>query len=375
LNKQFIFDEPIFVTKAKLPEFEQYSERIKSIWKNNWLTNNGPLLNELKGKLTNYLNVSEIELFSNGHQALEIAIKALDLKGEIITTPFTFVSTVHAIKNCGIEPVFCDIDPVTLNINPDEIVKLITPKTSAILPVHVFGVPCDHNQISEIAKKHNLKLIYDAAHAFGVEVDGKGIGTFGDVSMFSLHATKVYNTIEGGALTFNDRQFGGKVFKQKNFGLSSATSVDFVGTNAKLNEFQAAMGLCNLESINEDIANREAIYHAYCSKLKDVNINFIEFDKNVKANYSYFPILLPNKEIRDLIFENLQKYNIFTRKYFYPVCNDFECYKETPYLTPIARDIGNRVLCLPMYSELSIDAVNQISNALIYELSQTNVLV
>lgn len=370
-KNELIFKEKINVTQPKLPDFTMYVELIKEIWEEKWLTNNGPLHERFKFKVKETLNVANAELFTNGHLALEIAIKALQLKGEVITTPFTFASTTHAIVNNGLKPVFCDIDPKTYNIDADKIEGLITPNTSAIVAVHVFGTPCDVVKIEQIAKKHNLKVIYDAAHAFGVEINGKGIGTFGDVSMFSLHATKVFHSIEGGLLTYKDDSLTPIIKALKNFGITSPESVDYVGTNAKMNEFQAAMGLCNLETIWNDIASRKKIYEEYVEGLKDQSaVKLLQTAENVKANYAYFPIVLPSNKIRDDLFEGLKEYNVYTRKYFYPIINDFSCYHTNSDNTPIAKEISDCILCLPMYTELGLPKVKQITEIINLELGE-----
>lgn len=373
MKKELKFTQAMHVTQHRLPDFDLYCNQIKEIWDRKWVTNDGLLHERFKSELKRYLKVSEAELFTNGHLALETAIKALGLEGEIITTPFTFASTVHAITNCGLKPVFCDIEPETFNIDADQIEKYITDKTIAILAVHVFGNPCDVDKISELAKKYNLKVIYDAAHAFGVEINGRGIGNFGNVSMFSLHATKVFNSIEGGLLTFHDNTLNSKLKALKNFGITSLETVDFVGTNAKMNEFQAAMGLCNIKTIKEDISKRKSIYEEYAKHLKEIRqIQFLPQIEEVEHNYSYFPILLANNVMRDWLFEKMREYNVYTRKYFYPLCNDFGCYDYNSEETPIAANVSDRVLALPMYTELHVSDVKQICEIIKYELGNYN---
>ncbi|MBM6619091.1 DegT/DnrJ/EryC1/StrS family aminotransferase [Bacillus suaedaesalsae] len=370
-NKPTKFDSLINVTQPKLPDFNEFTKHLKDIWDRKWLTNDGPKHNQFKDELKNYLSANNVELFTNGHLALEIAIKALELKGEIITTPFTFASTTHAIVNCGLTPIFCDVDSTTYNIDVNQIEKHITDQTSAILAVHVFGTPCDVEGIQEIADKYNLKVIYDAAHAFGVEIDGKPIGNFGDISMFSLHATKVFNSIEGGLLTFNDETLTSKLKALKNFGLTTPDSVDYVGTNAKMNEFQASMGLCNLSNIEEDIGYRKYVSKLYTEGLKNLsNITLLFRQENIRHNYSYYPVLLKDVKMRDELHENLKKYNIITRKYFYPLVNDFNCYNFDSSLTPVAKNISERVLCLPIYSDLDPEVVKAICNTIRYELGE-----
>lgn len=367
-----ILKEKIMVTKSFLPPFEEYSKEIEKIWLTNWLTNMGPLHEELKNKLKKYLKVSQTTLCNNGHLALEIGLRALELprNGEVITTPFTFASTTHAIVNSGLKPVFCDIEMETYNIDVEKIESLITEKTVAIMPVHVFGNPCDVEKIEVIAQKYNLKILYDAAHAFGVEIKEKGIGTFGDLSMFSLHATKVFNSIEGGLLTYNDPTLQKKLRLFKNFGITGPETIEAVGLNSKMNEFQAAMGIVNLRYIDEQIEKRKIITQRYRDNLKEIKgIIFIDDLKNVKHNYSYFPVIIDEKifgKTRNQLFEELKEYNIFTRKYFYPLITDFDCYKEEykDIELPNAKYISDRVLTLPMYGDLDLEIIDYICKAI-----------
>lgn len=361
----------ILVTESSMPKLDEYIEEIKDIWKSKWLTNNGVKHQQLESKLCEYLNVKNTALFCNGHQALYVALKSLNLSGEVITTPFTFASTTHAIVQAGLKPVFCDIDPITYTMDVNKIEDLINDKTCAIVPVHVYGNPCDVEKIEEIAKKHNLKVIYDAAHAFGVEVNDMGIGNFGDISMFSFHATKVFNTIEGGALTYSDSLLTEKINMLKNFGITSPESIEEIGTNAKMNEFSAAMGLCNLRHIEEEILKRKKVFERYVLNLKDISgIKLISFKDNIKPNYAYFPVVF-DKEVfgknRDEIMEILEKSGIYTRKYFYPLITDFSCYKDKydSSLTPIAKEISENVLTLPLYANLDICDVDRICNLIL----------
>lgn len=357
-------ERPINVTKPFLPPIEEYKEKINQIWDTNFITNNGPLHKELEDKLRKYLKIDNIALFTNGHLALDIAIKSLGITGEVITTPFTFASTTHAIVSNNLTPVFCDINMKDFTIDADKIESLVNENTSAIIPVHVFGQPCNISAIDAIAKKYNLKVIYDAAHTFGVEVEGIGIGNFGDVSMFSLHATKVYNSIEGGLLSCNNKDLIDRFNKYKNFGITGPESVDYVGINAKMNEFQAAMGLVNLNHIDKQIANRKIIAEIYRRELSQVNgIYYLDDKPNVKSNYSYFPILIDEeitKITRNEMYIKLAEYNVFTRKYFYPLVTDFNCYKDIYNSDNLknAEYVADRVLTLPLYGELSeIDAL------------------
>lgn len=360
-------DKKIYVTKASLPPYEEYCNEIKKIFDSYWLTNNGDLHKKLEGEIKSYLNVKNMTLFTNGHLALENAIKALNLTGEVITTPFTFVSTTHAIKRSNLTPVFCDINRDDYTIDTNKIEELITEKTSAIIPVHVYGNVCNVEKIEEIAKKHNLKIIYDAAHAFGVVYKNKDIGNYGDISMFSFHATKVFNTIEGGGLSYNDDNLNEKLTTLKNFGIRNGETIEEIGGNAKMNEFQAAMGLCNLRHINESISKRKNIYMKYLELLKPIKgikLNYIQ--DGVISNYPYFPILIEDEYglTRDEVYELLKSYDIYARKYFYPAINELECYKDDYAPTPIAADVSRRILTLPLYDSLEEEDVKRICKIL-----------
>lgn len=358
----------VLVTKSSMPEFEEYVKKIKSIWDTKWLTNMGALHNELQEKLKEYLTVENISLFVNGHQALELTLETLEKKGEIITTPFTFASTTHAIVRSGFKPVFCDINPVDYTIDVDKLESLINENTVAILPVHVYGNICDVERLEQISNKYDLKLIYDAAHAFGVRYMGKGIAEYGDMSMFSFHATKVFNTIEGGAICLKDSSYLSKLNGIKNFGIRNEESVDMIGSNAKMNEFQAAMGLCNLENIDDEIEKRHKIVNRYRERLiKCEKITLNVEQENVKSNYAYFPILVENGKARDGLYEYMRENNVYTRKYFYPLTNSFECYQGMYDVndTPIAKDISERVLTLPLYADLELEIVDYICDKII----------
>lgn len=358
------FTEPIFVTRPLLPPIEDYEKKLKEIWDNRWLTNNGPIEREFQEKLKDFLNVNNVELFLNGHTSLEIAIKALNLSGEVITTPFTFASTTQAIINNNLTPVYADVDEEYYNLNPDNIEELITDKTSAIIPVHVFGNPCDVERISQIAKKHDLKVIYDAAHAFGVSINGKSIANYGDMSMLSFHATKVFNTIEGGALIFNDADLTYKFKALKNFGITpDAEEVRYLGVNAKMNEFEAAMGLINLNYVGDAIEKRKVLYEKYLDSLSDLEdeseIKVIRPKDDVDYNYAYFTVKFNSTEKRDYVFDKLPEYNVYAKKYFYPPCNEFPVY-DFERNTPIAHDISNTILSLPIYPSLDVEDVEKI---------------
>lgn len=357
-------NETIQVTRSSMPEFEEYIEEIRELWDTRWLTNMGTKHKLLESQLLNYLNVRNITLFTNGHLALEYIIAALNLKGEVITTPFTFASTTHAIVRNGLKPVFCDINPDNYTIDVEKIESLITEETSAIIPVHVYGNVCDVEAIDRIAKKHNLKVIYDAAHTFGVTVNGQGIGTFGDASMFSFHATKVFNTIEGGAVTYNDSSIQQVLNDLKNFGITGPETVEYVGGNAKMNEFQAAMGICNLRHVNGEIIKRKKVVERYIENLKDITgIQLSKEQVDVESNYAYFPVVFDGyKMTRDEVFEKLKDNDIIARKYFYPLTNSFECYKDQYDVdeTPVAIYIAERVLTLPLYADLALEDVDRI---------------
>ncbi len=353
----------INVTRSSMPEYEEYCEEIKELWDSRWLTNMGVKHNQLKGELCEYLKVSNTELFCNGHMALYCAIKALGLKGEIITTPFTFASTTNAIVQAGCTPVYCDVaDDYTIDVSKIE--SLITDKTCAVLGVHVYGNICDVEAIDAIAEKHGLKVIYDAAHAFGVEYNGRGICTYGDISMLSFHATKVFHTVEGGALCYNDPELTSEIVKQRGFGLNGE-EIDCFGTNGKMNEFCAAMGICNLRHIDTQIASRGEAYRAYTEKLSGVDgIKLLPLREGIKQNFAYYPVLF-DKDIcgksRDEVISALAAEGIYARKYFYPlVSSNKEFDKDMTGSTPIAKRYSENVLCLPMYADLSVEDVDRI---------------
>lgn len=357
-------DSKVFVTQSSLPSYEEYCSLIKQIWDNHILTNNGPIHQDLEKSLKEYCNVDNLSLFTNGHLSLETALLSLDLRGEVITTPFTFVSTTNAIARNGLKPVFCDIKSDDYTIDPSKIEKLITKNTCAILPVHVYGNICDVKEIERIAKKYDLKIVYDAAHAFGEKYYGESVANFGDISMFSFHATKVFNTIEGGCLTYKDFSLRDKIEKLKNFGIADPEHVDFIGGNAKMNEFQAAMGLCNLKNLDLNISKRKEILLYYRELLENVKgIQLNKIDSNISYNYSYFPIVLLDDYgiSREELIKAFERENIFPRKYFYPITNELSCYANyDKYETPIAKDISSRILTLPLYPELEKNNVEKI---------------
>lgn len=363
----------ILVTKSSMPELEEYVEEIKDLWDSHWLTNMGVKHKELQKKLEEYLDIEHVALYTNGHLALENAISALNLpKGsEVITTPFTFASTTHAIVRNGLIPIFCDINENDYTIDVNKIEDLITDKTVAIVPVHVYGNICDVEKIEEIAKKYGLKVIYDAAHAFGVKYKGKSSACFGDASMFSFHATKVFNTIEGGAVCFKKDNWVQLLNDMKNFGIHGPEEVAYIGGNAKMNEFQAAMGICNLRHLANEIQKRKKIVERYRERLAGIEgIKLSEIQKDVESNYAYFPVVFDGyKYTRNEISEMLAEENIMARKYFYPLTNSFECYRNYPSAgiekTPIAQHIALRVLTLPLYADLSLEDVDRICDVIL----------
>lgn len=360
-------EKKILVTRSSMPSFEEYCEEIKEIWDSHWLTNMGVKHKELQFQLELFFACPHVVLYTNGHLALENIIAALQFPegGEVITTPFTFASTTHAIVRNGLTPVFCDVKEDDFTIDPDKIEELITEKTVAIVPVHVYGNICDVEQIEKISKKHNLKVIYDAAHAFAVKYKGISSANFGDASMFSFHATKVFNTIEGGAVCVKDEELVTALNDMKNFGIRGPENVVFVGGNAKMNEFQAAMGICNLRHLGEEIEKRKAVAERYwCHFDNKKGLKFCKPQENVESNYAYFPVIFDGFRNRNEVFEDLASNGIGARKYFYPLTNAFECYKNMPTAgiekTPIASYLADRVLTLPMYSDLPLEEVDRI---------------
>lgn len=356
----------ILVTRSSLPPMEEYIEELKSIWDSHWLTNMGEKHRCFQKMLKQYLKVDNIDLLTNGHMALELSLQALNLHGEVITTPFTFASTTHAIVRNGLTPVFCDINNRDYTMDVEKLERLITNKTSAIVPVHVYGNVCNVEEIERIAQKYGLKVIYDAAHTFGVRYRGNGIGTYGDVSCFSFHATKVFNSIEGGAVCFKDKKLGKTIYQLKNFGIRNQEVIDGIGANAKMNEFCAAMGICNLRHIGEEIEKRRKIVEHYNYRLKEVNgIKLNVEQRNVQSNYAYYPVAFDEKQFgasRNDVFLALKTQKIYARKYFYPLTNTFDCYKGWFDVneTPVALDISRQILTLPLYADLTYEEVDKI---------------
>lgn len=363
--------DEILVTRSSMPSLEEYTKEISDIWETHWLTNMGVKHETLRQELRKYLGVDKLDLFTNGHMALEMSLQALHLSGEVITTPFTFASTTHAIVRNGLTPVFCDINPSDFTMDVTKIEALITDRTSAILPVHVYGNVCNVEEIDRIAKKYGIKVIYDAAHSFGVKYKGKSTAAFGDISCFSFHATKVFNTIEGGMACFKDDELSVKFKDLKNFGIHSSESVEAVGANAKMNEFCAAMGLCNLRHIVEEINKRKNVaelYRTNLEKLPGIQMNPVQ--ENVEGNYAYFPIVVDEKKFgitRNEIAERLADNGIYARKYFYPLTSAFECYhdKFDTDDTPIALYVSKRVLTLPIYADLPLETVSKICKIIV----------
>lgn len=357
--------EKIMVTQPLLPPLEEMVPYLEQIWENKWLTNNGSLHQELEKQLCQYLKIDHLSLFTNGTLPLITALQALRITGEVITTPYSFVATTHSLWWNGIRPVFVDIDPVTCNLDPEKIERAITPHTTAIMPVHVYGNPCDTEAIQEIADKYGLKVIYDAAHAFGVEVNGASILEAGDMSTLSFHATKTYNTAEGGALICASDQTKNRIDYLKNFGFAGETQVVAPGINAKMDEIRSALGLLNLRYVDDAIAKRKRIAETYRSLLRNIEgLTFMEDLPGVRHNYSYFPIFIEADTFgmtRDALYEKLKSQNIFGRRYFYPLVSDFSTYKGLESAKssnlPVATKIAQCVICLPMHHKLKPDGL------------------
>ena len=361
------FKDPIYITRPMLAGLEEVNKELIEIWESQWLTNGGQKHQALEEELKKTLKVPELSLFNNGTIALIVAIQSLRLSGEVVTTPFTFPATTHVLPWNNISPIFCDIDETTLTIDPAKLEGMITPKTTAILGVHVYGMPCHVKEIQEIADRYGLRIIYDAAHAFGTEIDEIGIGNFGDISMFSFHSTKLFHTIEGGALTCKDPHLKARIDLLKNFGIKNEEEVVMPGINGKLNEIQAAVGLINLRHIDEERQKRARIVDAYQQHLNGIpGITVFEIPSNVRKSYQYFMIRI-GKEFglsRDKVHLELKKYNVITRKYFYPLCSNYSCYRHLPSSSlsnlPVAERVVKEVLCLPLYGALKLPDVEKI---------------
>ncbi len=366
------FDKPIYVTRPFLPPLEEFTEGLKEIWGSHLLTNRGPILRRYEQRLSEFFDTPNVCLFNNGTLALQIALQAMSISGEVITTPFTFVATTHALYWNKIRPIFVDIEPDYYTLDPEAVEAAITPWTTAILAVHVYGHPCNLDALADIARRHNLRLIYDAAHAFGVTVDGKSICNFGDMNMFSFHATKLYHSIEGGMLTFQDAGLKTTLNYLKNFGFKNETEVVMPGTNAKMNEFQSLMGILVLRHIDGIIERSRRIDAVYRERLKDIpGIKFPPpLPANVSYNYGYEPVEIIEEEFgmsRDALYNKLQEYNVFTRRYFYPLVCDYACYQSVSVIDPliVARKVSERILTLPIYDDLNLNTVNSICDKMI----------
>ena len=363
-----MIDKPIYVTSPLLPSLEDFTFLLKEIWESKMLTNNGNFHQKLEEELAKYLKVPYLSLFTNGTLPLITALQAMRITGEVITTPFSFVATTHSLWWNGIKPVFVDIEPETCNLDPSKIEAAITPKTTAIMPVHVYGKPCKTKEIQEIANKYGLKVIYDAAHAFGVEINGESILNFGDMATLSFHATKVYNTLEGGALVVHDEQTKKRIDYLKNFGFASETEVVAPGINSKVDEVRAAYGLLNLKQVDHAINSRRKVAIRYRDELQGVKgITFFNDIRGVRHNYSYFPIFINAEEYgmtRDELYFKMKEHNVFGRRYFYPLISTFSTYRgldsANPDNLPIATQMSNNVICLPMHHALSENEVEYI---------------
>lgn len=361
-------NKPIYVTQPSLPDLDEFIPYLQQIWDNKILTNNGPFHKQLEKELAEFLGVPYISLFANGTLALVTALQVLRITGEVITTPYSFVATTHSLWWNNIKPVFVDIEPEFGNLDPDKIEAAITPKTTAILPVHVYGNPCKVNRIQEIADIYGLKVIYDAAHCFGVKHLGKGICSFGDLSILSFHATKVFNTMEGGAIVCHDAATKKRIDYLKNFGFAGETTVMAPGINSKMNEMQAALGLLQLKHHDENIKKRKIIADFYRKELSVIKgISVLPEPENTESNFGYFPILVNKKEYgmsRDNLYERLKQQNIYGRRYFYPLITEFSMYKgldsAKPSNLPVAEKMANKVICLPIYPALDNSQIQEI---------------
>lgn len=364
--------KPVFVTQPALPGLEEFIPYLEQIWENKILTNNGPFHQELEKELSKFLGVPYISLFANGTLALVTALQVLRITGEVITTPYSFVATSHSLLWNNIKPVFVDIDPIFCNLDPEKIESAITPKTTAILPVHVYGNPCHIERIQEIADIYGLKVIYDAAHAFGVKYQQQCIGIYGDLSIFSFHATKVFNTMEGGAIVCHDQATKRRIDFLKNFGFADETKVMAHGINSKMNEMQAALGLLQLKHHSQNVQKRKVIYETYSRELKAIDgLSYLSLPQNTETNYAYFPIFVDEKKYgisRDQLYQKLKDYNIYGRRYFYPLISEFPMYKGLDSASPgnlkVAQKVASQVICLPIFPDLSLDSVTHIAKVL-----------
>lgn len=360
--------KPIYVTSPSLPPLEEFITYLEQIWESKWITNDGDFHQEFEKKLADFLGIKYISLFANGTLALITALQELKITGEVITTPYSFVASTHALWWNGIKPVFADIEPEYCTIDPEKIEAAITAKTTAIVPVHVYGNPCNVEKIQEIADTYGLKVIYDAAPAFGVEINKNSVLNYGNLSVLSFHATKTFNTIEGGAIICHDEKTKKRIDFLKNFGFADETIVVAPGINAKMNELQAAYGLLQLKTFNEQIAKRKTIDDTYRELLKDVEgINFLNKNEGVKYNYSYFPIFVNQEKYgmsRDDLYNKLKEHNIYSRRYYYPLISNFSAYKGLDSAKsdnlPIANRISDQVICLPIYPDIESNAIKRV---------------
>jgi dTDP-4-amino-4,6-dideoxygalactose transaminase len=367
------FPNPVYISRPAFPDISDMTRKIQEIWDSKWVTNVGDQHKQLEKRLIEHLKVSYLSLFNNGTIALITACRALRLTGEVITTPFTFPATPHVLTWNNIKPIFCDIDPLTLNIDATKIESMITPNTTAILAVHVFGTPCDVGEIQRIADRYGLRVVYDAAHAFGVEIEGVGIGEFGDISMFSFHGTKLFHTAEGGALSCKDQNMKQRIDYLKNFGIKNEEEVVMPGINGKMNEIQAALGLLVLDIVETEISKRKVLIDVYRSMLKGVEgISVNEDSSGAKKNYQYFTIRINDVLFgcsRDEAHKHLKEHNVYTRKYFYPLCSNYQCYKylpsSSPANLPVAETASKEILCLPLYGELTETDIKDICEILL----------
>jgi dTDP-4-amino-4,6-dideoxygalactose transaminase len=361
------FEKPIYVTRPFLPPLSEFSTALEEVWESRWLTNDGPVLKRFTAELCNFFETDNVCLFNNGTLALQIALQGMEISGEVITTPFTFVATTHALFWNKIRPIFVDIEPDYYTLDPEKVEAAITPWTSAILATHVYGHPCKLNRLADIARRHNLRLLYDAAHAFGVTVGNKSIAHFGDLSMFSFHATKLFHSLEGGMLSFKEAGLKSKFDYLKNFGFKNEVEVVMPGTNAKMNEIQALMGIHVLKYLDRIVQNRASITELYRERLKEVpGIRLVpSLPPDVNYNYAYMPIEVDEQEFgmdREALYGKLKEWNVYTRRYFYPLVCDFSCYRSVPVSDPLtaARRAADRVLTLPIYDGLELSDVERI---------------
>lgn len=355
----------IQVTKSSMPKFDEYIEEIKPLWESRHLTNFGVIHNAFQKQLSEFLDVPNVSLFVNGHSALESILQAYDFpKGsEIITTPFTFISTTQAIVRSGFIPVFCDVEIESGTIDTAEIEKLINKNTVAIMPVHVYGNLCDIEGIKTVSEKYDLKVIYDAAHTFGEKKDGISTANFGDASVFSFHATKVFHSVEGGAVCFKDEKLIDKLNAIKNFGILSERNIPYIGDNSKMSEFHAAMGICNLRHLDEEIQKRKKAAERYRENLKDNGkVKLFKIQEGVESNYAYFPVIFDSKKRKEVMMEKFADNDIFARRYFYPLTSEAKCFQSLFNIqdTPVAKELSDKILCLPLYADLEEEIVDRI---------------